>query len=253
MYLSVIIPAYNEEKRLPKTLEDIGNYLKKQTYESEIIVVDGGSKDRTREIVKEKQREIENLKLIELDGLGKGHAVRESMLSAQGDFRIFTDADNSTPIDQVEKMWPEFKNGFDIVIGSRDVKGAVLDPAQPFLRRLTSWGFKIYRKMVLGLWSIQDTQCGFKGFSAKAARDIFSKARINQFAFDPEILLLGKKFGYKIKEVPVHWKNDPASTVKLGSIIKMAMDILKIRWYVMSGKYRREIPNPKHQIPNKFQ
>lgn len=237
MRLSVIIPAYNEEKRLPKTLEDIDNYLKKQTYESEIIVVDGGSKDRTREIVKERQREIKNLKLIELDGLGKGHAVKEGMLVSQGDFRVFTDADNSTSIDQVEKMWPEFERGYDIVIGSRDLKGAVLAPPQTWFRRLVGYAFKIYRKLVVGLRSIQDTQCGFKGFSAKAAREIFPKARINQFAFDPEILLLGKKFGYKIKEIPVHWKNDPESKVQFKSTIKMAIDLLKIRWNILTKKY----------------
>lgn len=237
MRLSVIIPAYNEEKRVPKTLEDIDNYLKNQPYESEIIVVDGGSKDRTRVVVKEKQNEIKNLKLIELDGLGKGHAVKEGMLAAEGDFRVFTDADNSTSIDQIEKMWPEFEKGYDIVIGSRDIKGARLDPPQPWFRRLVGWGFKVYRKIVVGFWAIQDTQCGFKGFSAKAVKDIFPKVRINQFAFDPEILLLGKKFGYKIKEIPVHWKNDLESKVQLSSMVNMASDMLKIKWNFITKKY----------------
>ncbi len=237
MHFSVIIPAYNEEKRILRTLEDVDNYLKKQAYESEIIVVDGGSKDRTREIVKEKQREIKNLKLIEIDGLGKGHAVKEGMLSAQGDFRIFTDADNSTSVEQVEKMWPEFENGYDIVIGSRDIKGAVLDPRQSWFRRLVGFFFKIYRKIIIGLWEIQDTQCGFKAFSAKAAQDIFPKAKINQFAFDPEILLLGKKFGCKIKEIPVHWKNDPDSKVQFDSMTKMALDLIKIKLNFIKKKY----------------
>jgi dolichyl-phosphate beta-glucosyltransferase len=232
MYLSVIIPAYNEEKRILKTLQEIDGYLSRQDYEAEIIVVDGGSKDKTREIVKEMQKEIKNLKLIEVKGLGKGHAVREGMLAAQGDFRIFIDADNSTPIEQVERMWPEFKEGFDIVIGSRSAKGAVLDPPQGFFRRFVGWVFKIYRKIIVGLWEIKDTQCGFKGFSKKAAEDIFPQSRINQFAFDPEILLIGKKLGYKIKEIPVYWKNDPESTVNFKSMIKMAFDLLKIRFYI---------------------
>lgn len=237
MYLSVIIPAYNEEKRIPETLQDIANYLKRQNYDSEIIVVDGGSKDRTRELVEKKKLEIKNLKLLKLQGLGKGHAVREGMMVAQGDFRIFTDADNSTSLNHVEKMWPEFEAGFDIVIGSRDIKGAILDPPQPMFRRIVGWVFKLYRKIVVGLWEISDTQCGFKGFSARAAQDIFSRARINQFAFDPEILLLGKKFGYKIKEIPVHWKNDPDSTVNFRSMVKMAFDLLKIRYNFLSRKY----------------
>jgi glycosyltransferase involved in cell wall biosynthesis len=238
MHLSIIIPTFNEAKRLPKTLDDINRYLINQKYDYEIIVVDGGSKDGTREIVKKKQEEIKNLKLLEIKGLGKGHAVREGMLKAKGDFRIFTDADNSTTIDQIEKMWPEFKAGFDVVIGSRDVKGAVLDPPQGFFRRLVVRLFKIYRKIIVGLWEIQDTQCGFKCFSAKSAEAVFSKSRIDQFAFDPEILLLAKKFGYKIKEIPIHWKNDPESTVKFQSMLNMALDLIKVKWGIMIGKYR---------------
>ncbi|TSC75556.1 MAG: glycosyl transferase family protein [Parcubacteria group bacterium Gr01-1014_30] len=237
MYLSVIIPTYNEEKRITRTLAEIDKYLRGQNYDSEIIVVDGGSKDRTREVVRERQSEIKNLKLLEIIALGKGHAVKEGMLAAQGDFRLFTDADNSTSINQVENLLKEFEQGYDIVIGSRDVKGAVLDPPQPAFRRFVGWVFKVYRKIVLGLWDIQDTQCGFKGFSAKAASDIFPRAKITAFAFDPEILLIGRKFGYKIKEVPVHWKNDLESTVNFKSMIKMALDLLKIRWNIISHKY----------------
>lgn len=237
MRLSMVIPAYNEEKRIQKTLQEIDNYLKKQSYESEIIIVDGGSKDRTREVVKAKQSEIRNLRLLEVIAQGKGDAVKQGMGAAQGDFRVFTDADNSTSIDQVEKMWPELEAGYDIVIGSRDIKGARLDPPQPLLRKFTGWAFKIYRKIIIGLWDLQDTQCGFKGFSAKAASEIFSKARINHFAFDPEILLIGRKLGYKIKEIPVHWKNDPESTVNFKSMIKMGIDLVKIRWNIVIKKY----------------
>lgn len=237
MKLSVIIPTYNEERRIARTLASINDYLKRQEYDSEIIVVDGGSRDKTCDIVIEKQKSIKNLRLFKIKGLGKGHAVREGMLAAKGLFRIFTDADNSTTIDQVEKMWPEFEKGYDIVIGSRDVKGAVLEPAQPFFRRLTGILFKIYRKLIVGLWDIQDTQCGFKGFSARAASDVFSRAKINRFSFDPEILLIGRKLGYRIKEVPVRWSNSPESTVNFSSMINMAFDILKIRWNFVVSKY----------------
>lgn len=239
MHLSVIIPAYNEEKRLPGTLRDIDKYLSRQSYQYEIIVADGGSKDRTPEVVKEMSRGINNLKLLEVKNCsGKGQAVKEGMLTAQGEFRVFTDADNSTSIDQIEKMWPWFEKGYDVVIGSRDVKGAVLDPPQPWLRNfLLGGGFKLYRKVLLGLWGIEDTQCGFKGFKKGAVANIFPKARIGRFAFDPEILVVAKKLGYKIKEFPVYWKNDPESKVGFKNIFEMAMDLIKIKWNLIAKKY----------------
>jgi len=254
MYLSVIIPAYNEENRLPQTLREINDYLKKQNYESEIIVVSDGSTDRTCEVVRdlmaeinpstelrvnaEPSRSIKNLRLIEFkENQGKGFGVKEGMLQAKGEYRLFTDADNSTSIDQVEKMWFYFDEGFDIIIGSRDVKGAVLDPPQPLFRRFTGEAFKLVRKIIVGLWEIEDSQCGFKCFTKKSAEDIFPKCKIDRFSFDPEILLIAKKLGYKIKEIPIYWKNDLVSKVKLKSMIKMAIDLVKIKWNLLGGKY----------------
>jgi len=238
MYLSVIIPAYNEEKRLPKTLIEIDKYLRKQNYDYEILVVNDGSKDKTREILSNLKSQISNLKITGYEiNQGKGYAVRFGMLEAQGEYRLFTDADNSTSINHIEKMWPEFKKGFDVVIGSRDVQGAVLDPAQPFLRKLLGNYFKLYRKFVIGLWTIHDTQCGFKAFSRKAAENIFPKCKINRWAFDPEILIIAKKLGYKTKEIPVYWKNNLESKVKLKSMIGMGIDLLKIRWNLFGHKY----------------
>lgn len=239
MYLSVVIPAYNEEKRLPKTLEAIDDYLRKQSFDYEILVVNDGSKDGTGEAARGMASVIQNLKLVDNKiNQGKGGVVRQGMLEAKGQYRLFTDADNSTSVDQIEKMWPEFEKGFDIVIGSRDVKGAVLDPPQPFLRNfILGEGFKLYRKFIIGLWSIQDTQCGFKCFKAEAAEKIFPKCRINRFAFDPEILVIAKKLKYKIKEVPILWKNDLESKVKPSSMIKMAIDILKIKLNSIKGAY----------------
>jgi len=231
IYLSVIIPTYNEEKKLTGTLQSINDYLSRQSYDYEILVVDNGSTDKTAQIVRNLAGQIKRLKLIEgLGGRGKGFAVKKGMLMAKGDFRIFTDADNSTSIDQIEKMWPEFKKGYDVVIGSRDVEGAVLDPPQPWIRdKILGKGFKLYRKIILGLWGIQDTQCGFKCFTKKATEEIFPRCKINHFAFDPEVLVIGKSLGYKIKEIPVYWKNDPESKVNFKSIIKMAIDLIKIR------------------------
>jgi len=238
--LSVIIPAFNEEKRLPKTLEEVDKYLSEQNYEYEIIVVNDGSNDKTANVVREAIKFIKNLILIDnKENRGKGHVVRQGMLRAKGEYRLFTDADNSTPINQIEKMWPEFKNGYDIIIGSRDVEGAVLDPPQPWLRRVVfGEGFKLFRKIVVGLWEIKDTQCGFKGFTRRAAEDIFPRCRIERFAFDPEILIIGKILGYKIKEIPVYWKNNLASKVKFKNVIKMAIDLLKIRLNIIKNIYK---------------
>ncbi len=239
MYLSVIIPAYNEERRLPKTLEEIDKYLSRQSYDYEILVVNDGSKDRTVEIAKNLAPKIKNLTVTGYEqNRGKGFAVRFGMLEAKGDYRLFTDADNSTSIDQIKKMWPEFEKGFDIVIGSRDVKGAVLNPPQPWIRQIIlGEGFKLYRKIIVDLWGIEDTQCGFKCFKKSSAENIFPKCKIDRFAFDPEILIIGKSLGEKIKEIPVYWKNDLESKVKFKSIIKMAIDLVKIRFNLIKGIY----------------
>ncbi|MFH1841475.1 MAG: dolichyl-phosphate beta-glucosyltransferase [Candidatus Nealsonbacteria bacterium] len=240
MYLSVIIPAYNEEKRITKTLREIDKYLKTQSFEYEILMVDDGSKDNTVKTTESLVSDIKNLKVLTYGkNRGKGYAVKYGLLAATGKYRLFTDADNSTSIDQVEKMWPWFNKGFDIVLGSRDVKGAVLDPPQPWLRNIIlGKGFKIFRKLVIDLWFVEDTQCGFKCFSEKVTSEILPKCRIDRFAFDPEILILAKKAGYKIKEIPVYWKNDSDSKVKPISILNMALDLFRIRWNLLSGKYK---------------
>jgi len=238
MKLSVIIPAYNEERRLPRTLREINKYLSQQSYDWEIIVVNGGSTDRTPDVVREMMGEIRNLKLIEQKGKGKGDAVKTGMLEGKGDYRLFTDADNSTSIDQIEKMWPWFEKGYDVVIGSRDIKGAVLDPPQPWYRGvILGKGFRFLTHLICGTWEILDSQCGFKMFSKKAAEDIFPKIEILGFAFDVEVLVIAQKLGYKIKEVPVYWRNDPKSKVKFKNIFEMGIDLLKIRWNLLTKKY----------------
>ncbi len=238
LYLSVVIPAYNEERRVPKTLEEIDKYLSKQNYNYEIIVVNDGSKDKTAEVVKEKVFVMRNLKLIDnKENRGKGYVVRQGLLEAKGEYRVFTDADNSTSIDQVEKMRSCFKEGYDIVIGSRDIEGAILDPPQPLSRRLLGEVFGFLTNLIVGTWGIKDSQCGFKGFTKKAVESIFPRCKIHRFAFDPEILIIGKKLGYKIKEIPVYWKNDPESKVKFKWMINMGLDLLKIRLNIITNKY----------------
>ena len=238
MKLSIIVPSYNEERRIAKTLREINKYISLQSYDSEIIVVSDGSKDKMVEVVKGMMSEIKNLRVIDnKENHGKGYVVRQGMLEAQGDYRLFTDADNSTSIDQVEKMWPEFEKGYDVVSGSRDIKGAVLDPPQPWYRRRIGDIFNLFVQVVVGLWGIWDTQCGFKGFTRKSVEDVFPRCKIDRFAFDPEILIVARKLGYKIKEVPVTWKNDLESKVKFKNMIKMGIDLLKIRWNLINKKY----------------
>lgn len=240
--LSVIIPAYNEEKRLPRTLEEINDYLQKQLYASEIIVVSVGSKDKTVEVAQNFSDKIRKIEIINMpqSGEGKGYSVKQGMLKAKGEYRVFTDADNSTPVDQVEKMWPEFEKGYDVVIGSRDMKNSDVAVPQPLFRRFLGNGFNILVQAILGLYGIWDTQCGFKGFSAKATEEIFPRSEIKHFGFDPEILVLAKKYGYKIKEVPIRWLNDADSKVKMSHTIKMLMEVLTIRKNLIMGKYNKK-------------
>jgi dolichyl-phosphate beta-glucosyltransferase len=241
IHLSVVIPAYNEEKRIPNTLKEINGYLQKQPYESEIIVVSDGSNDRTVDVVRSFSSQIKNLEMIAMpQRQGKGFGVKQGMLRAKGEYRIFTDADNSTPIEEVEKFWPEFKNGYDVVIGSRDIKGADIAVPQPLFRRFLGNGFNLLVQVVLGLYGIWDTQCGFKGFSAKAADEIFFLSEIKHFGFDPEILAIAKKRGYKIKEVPIRWLNDVDSKVKMSHTVKMFGEVLAARRNMWLGKYDKK-------------
>ncbi len=232
-YLSVIIPAHNEAKRLPLTLIDIDKHLKNAEFTYEIIVVDNNSTDATSEVVKRFSHLVKNLKLINCNVPGKGGAVEKGMLEAKGEIRIFTDADNSTSIDQFAKMIPYFQEGYDVVIGSRDVPGAKMVPPQSRLKRLAGdFGNLIIQFLLLpGMW---DTQCGFKAFTEKAAEKIFPLIKIKRWGFDVEVLSLAKKFGYKIKEIPVVWVNDPFSKVKASSYIQFFWEVLKIKWWMMN-------------------
>ena len=241
IYLSIIIPAYNEAKRIPETLNKIIAYLKNQSYSWEIIVVNDGSKDDTALVVQEVVLKNKNIRLIDnKENNGKGYVVRQGLLEAKGDYRVFMDADNSTSVDHVERMFPEFKNGYDVVIGSRDIKGAKLAIPQSWSRRRIGDIFNLLVQFVCGLWGVWDTQCGFKGITKKCVEDVVSQCRINRFAFDPEILVVAKRMGYKIKEVPVTWFNDAASTVKLKSMVKMGIDLLKIRLNIIKGLYAKK-------------
>ncbi|MDD5589822.1 MAG: glycosyltransferase family 2 protein [Candidatus Portnoybacteria bacterium] len=238
--LSVIIPAYNEEKTIGKTLLSIDQYLTKQDYDYEILVVSDGSKDKTAEVVSNFKRMIKNLELIDnKENHGKGWVVRQAMLEAKGDWRVFMDADNATTIDHMELAWPLLKSGNDVAIGtrdSRDNKQAQQIVSQSFLKRLLGDIGNILIQ-ILAVWGIWDTQCGFKVFSARAAREVFSRCLIDRWGFDIEALAITKRLGFKIALFPVKWINNPNSRVKLSGYLKTFIELLQIKKNLMMGKY----------------
>jgi len=242
IYLSVIIPAYNEERRISGTVMDISRYLSKQDYAFEIIVVNDGSKDKTAEKVKNLQATIYNLKLIDNEkNKGKGGAVKDGMLAGQGQFRLYLDADNAITIDHLDKFWPYIKEGYDIVIGSIELSGSI--KAEEY----TGFG-KIYRNVlgklskylirVMAIWEIHDTQRAFKLFTKEAAEKIFPRQNIMRWGFDIELLVIAKGLGYKIKELPVKWEN-PAGRVTFLSYLNTLKELFQIKFNKWRGKYKQ--------------
>lgn len=225
--ISIVIPAYNEEKRLPDTLKKIIAYFNSKNNAYEIIIVDDGSKDNTASISQNFAPTVNVIKLGQ--NMGKGAAVRTGMLAASGDIVLFTDADSSTPIYEIEKLLPFIEEGFDVVIGSRAIDYSQIKIHQPFYREIMG---KTFNKIVqfLVIKGIRDTQCGFKLLTKNAAQTIFSKALVNGFSFDVEMLYLANKLHLKIKEVPVEWYNDEQSKVNpIFDSINMLIEILKIK------------------------
>jgi len=232
VYLSVVIPAYNEAERLPKTLRRFNGYFLAQAYSYEILVVNDGSRDDTGAVAKKMTGEIRNLRFIDRKrNMGKGYSVREGMLATYGKIRLFADADNATDIAHFDKMRAFFDSGYDVVICSRDPKdaaGAKQAVAQAWWKRALGNAGNLYIQWmaVPGIW---DTQCGFKAFRDFAAEKIFSAAQTNRWAFDVEALALAKHFGYKIGIIPANWINDPRSTVKFTAYFRTLWEVFKIR------------------------
>ena len=238
-FLSVIIPAYNEEKRLLSTLSKICAYLSTKDFPYEIIVVDDGSTDNTLQMVKNFASSNRHIViLINEQNSGKGYSVRKGMLSARGEYAFFTDADLSTPIEEIEKCLPYLINGYDVVIGSRSMPGSDILVHQPWYREKMGKIFNFMVNMVL-LKGIIDTQCGFKGFKREAVKTVFNRCKINGFSFDVEALYLSRKYNFKIKEIPIRWENSPLSKVSpIKHSLQMFKDLIGIKIKDLKGDYR---------------
>lgn len=229
--LSIVFPAYNEALRIGKTLIQFNQYLQTHTnYDYELIVCDDGSTDETASVIEKLQVEIPNLRLVRcLTNKGKGQAVRVGMLAATGKIRLFSDADGSTPIDELEKMLEPIQNGTaSITIGSRYLAQSQITKAQPFYRRVWSrLANRIVQKLLLP--GIVDPNCGFKAFNAEAAQVIFSQCTVNEWSFDLEVLALAKKLEISLAEIPVRWIHDEASKGKIKHLPQEIMNLITIR------------------------
>jgi len=246
LFLSVVVPCYNEEKNLRLgALEKVADYLKKQKYSWEVLVVDDGSTDKSVSLVEKFIAEHPNFSLIKNPHQGKAATVITGMLMTSGRYVLFTDLDQATPISEIEKVLPWLKRGYDVVIGSRNTKRE----GAPILRLLMARGFILLRTLILGLSGITDTQCGFKAFKNEVVKDLFSRLKLYgqkksvkgsmvTAGFDIEMLFLAKKRGYKIKEVPVEWHY--VETRKVNPIKDSwygLLDLVKIRLNSLRGFY----------------
>lgn len=244
MKLSVIIPAYNEEANLKSgSLELVDEYLRKQNYSYEVLIVDDGSTDKTAEIVTERIKGMKNFKLVKNPHGGKALTVLSGMMQSTGEIAVFTDMDQATPISEVEKLFPKFDDGFDVVIGSRlGRKGA------PLIRKLAAFGFATLRNIILGL-PFKDTQCGFKGFKRAVINEVFPQileewkgakflgGAVNA-EFDVELLFLCKKRGFRIAEVVVNWHHVGSERVQIvKDAIESLTGLIKIRLRDLKGYY----------------
>lgn len=240
---SIVIPAYNESARLGATLEKVLAYVHAQGWHAEVIVVNDGSKDETADIIRDFAAKDPMVQLVENPGNhGKGYSVRNGMLHAKGKTVLFSDADLSSPIEEVTKLLGALAAGADIAIGSRWLRAETQTQRQPLHRQIFGRIFNLLLRITLGL-KFKDTQCGFKAFKQPAVRAIFPHQKIERWGFDPEVLFLARKSGFKVTEVPVLWGHSGGT--RIHPIIdgsKMFMEMLRIRWNSMTGKYDAKRP-----------
>ncbi len=238
--ISIVIPAFNEERRLPAALERITAFIDARRLNAEVIVVDDGSTDRTAQMVYAFRDRLPMLFLLTTGDRnhGKGYAVRTGMLAARGRIALFTDADLSAPIEEADKLIAGLAD-YDVAFGSRGVDRSVIQVHQSRFRELAGIAFNHAVRLLTGLPFI-DTQCGFKAFRCEATRVIFEQQRIVGFGFDPELLFLAARHGLRAVEIPVRWSHDADSKVRvLSDGLKMLLDLLVIRWNALLGRYPR--------------
>lgn len=231
--LSVVIPAYNEETRLPKTVREIHSFLVERRYAGELLLVNDGSRDRTHEVMQALRDELPLVRVLSYSqNRGKGYAVRTGVMAANHASVLFSDADHSTPIADIDRLWPRYDDGCPVVVASRSLAKSEILIRQPIHRVGMGRVFNLIVSL-LAVRGIQDTQCGFKLFSQSAARRIFSRVRTDGFAFDVEVLLRAREEGMRIAEVPVRWADAGGSRVRPGrDSIRMMMEILRMRGLV---------------------
>lgn len=237
-FLSIIIPAYNEASRIPATLRSVQEYLQKQSYDSEVLVVNDGSKDNTAAVIRSLQVDFPQLRLIDnIENHGKGAVVRQGMLAATGEYRLFMDADGSTPIEEVEKLLQR-REGHDVIIGSRHLEKGSIKIKQTIKRRIISRGsnWLIQRLAVPG---IRDTQCGFKLFTAAAAEKVFNRQTQSGWLFDVELLVIARHQGLRLKEVAVDWSDATNSTLRASRAVTRSLkELIEIHRRIRHGKYQ---------------
>ena len=235
-FLSIIIPAYNEESRLPDTLEQVIRFLEKQTFTSEIVVVENGSRDRTYAIAQEFAKKNGNVRAIQNEARGKGLAIQRGMQEAKGEYLFMCDADLSMPIEELSKFLPPQLQNVDIAIASREAPGSIRYN-EPYYRHLTGRVFNTLIRLLV-LPTLQDTQCGFKCIRADVARDIFPYQTLTGWAFDVELLYIARHHGYRIVEIPIHWYFNADSKISvLRDSLRMFLDLLLIRRNARRGLY----------------
>ena len=238
--LSIVIPAYNEERRLPEAIGKLERFLADSQWDSvEILVVDDGSKDGTARLVEDLAARMPAFRLVKNPGnRGKGYAVKNGVLHSKGDWVLVTDADLSSPIEELEKLTAAVRKvGADIAIGSRALNRELVTVRQPLLREYSGRFFNLVMRAATGL-PFQDTQCGFKLFHRRTVEPIFSRQAIDGFGFDVEDLFIAKLLGFKAVEVPVRWANVEGTKVSLASGLNGFLDLLRVRWNQLAGRYR---------------
>jgi dolichyl-phosphate beta-glucosyltransferase len=235
--ISIIVPAYNEHRRISKTLETINDYFLRTPLTRQIIVVDDGSDDGTLEVVENLKKDISDLRLIAYyPNRGKGHAIKKGIEESRGEYLLFTDADNSTPIEEFAKFYPLLRDNH-VVIGSRYLSGSTIVVKQPRYRVIIGrWGNKLIQFFLLD--GVEDTQCGFKAFQHDAAKQIFSRMRVNRFGFDIEILSIARLLNFTVKEMPVSWYNSPESRIRpIKDALRTFGELIYIKLNLWGGRY----------------